>query len=217
MAKKYSYRFNGTSFTGQKYTYMGPSTNPCSRISQPSEIAMQLHDTGWACDGTKFTYGSGTGEGEIKINLGVCPSGLYRPYITCAFYSQGNGDQTNAFGYVTYIINGVEDITRAFGAYTSLGDEWKYTKISGSTPMKLQAGDDVDVKIGASLDEGIFYRIDLVTSWGGKFMDDGESYPDGSFESGEFGDGTTRWFAIGNVRITDADAYSGTYSAEFFG
>lgn len=47
MAKKFSYRFNGTSFTGQKYTYMGPSTNPCSRVSSPSSITVK-DSLGWA-------------------------------------------------------------------------------------------------------------------------------------------------------------------------
>lgn len=214
---KYSYRFSGSSFTGQRYTYSGPANNPCRKVLGPSDQEMVSKDTGWEVIENKYVYGSGTSTGEIRISLGTCPSGLYRPYITCAFWSQGNGDQYSGSGWVTYMINGVNDVTRTFAPCTNMGDEWLYRKISANTPMKLQGGDEVEVKIGASLAEGIYFRIDVVTSWGGRFMDEGESYPDGSFESGEFGDGETRWFAIGNVRITSVDAYSGIYSAEFFG
>lgn len=57
----YSYRFNGTSFTGEKYTYRGPSTNPCSRVLGPSAVEMK-NNGNWELSGNNsYVYGSSRG------------------------------------------------------------------------------------------------------------------------------------------------------------
>lgn len=57
---KYSYRFDGTSFTGEKYTYRGPSTNPCSRVLGPTPTEMG-GAIGWSLSGSSYIYGNTKG------------------------------------------------------------------------------------------------------------------------------------------------------------
>ena len=48
---KFSYRFDGSSFTGQRYTYVGPASSPCRKVLGPSSVEMISKDSGWALSG----------------------------------------------------------------------------------------------------------------------------------------------------------------------
>jgi len=54
---KSSYRFDGTSFTGQKYTYVGPASAPCRKTTGPSNVEM-ISNTNWSLSGNNsYIYG----------------------------------------------------------------------------------------------------------------------------------------------------------------
>lgn len=58
---KYSYRFSGASFTGQKYTYTGPSSAPCRKILGPSNIEMDEHENWFLTQNNSYVYGKNHG------------------------------------------------------------------------------------------------------------------------------------------------------------
>jgi len=78
---------------------------------------------------------------------------------------------------------------------------------------------------------GDYVRIDVVTYSGTDWPN--IPTPDSSFESGKFGDGTTKWksltedeftrsfrpafSSLNNARIISSDAYAGTHCLEFYG
>ena len=52
---KSSYRFSGSSFTGQKYTYVGPASNPCRKITGPANIDITSY-SGWEIVNNSYKY-----------------------------------------------------------------------------------------------------------------------------------------------------------------
>jgi hypothetical protein len=48
---KSSYRFDGSSFTGQKYAYVGPSSAPCRKVNPLGDIEMISKDEKWKLSG----------------------------------------------------------------------------------------------------------------------------------------------------------------------
>lgn len=54
---KSSYRFDGSSFTGQKYVYVGPSSSPCRKTTGPVSVEMVSKDANWAISGNSYMYG----------------------------------------------------------------------------------------------------------------------------------------------------------------
>lgn len=53
---KYSYRFSGSSFTGQKYTYIGPSSAPCRKILNSGNVEMVSKDEKWKLGNNSYVY-----------------------------------------------------------------------------------------------------------------------------------------------------------------
>jgi hypothetical protein len=48
---KFSYRFDGSSFTGQKYAYVGPSSAPCRKVNPLGDVEMISTDEKWQLSG----------------------------------------------------------------------------------------------------------------------------------------------------------------------
>jgi len=156
--------------------------------------------------------------GEILINLGTVPAGESQ-FVTMELYavtsSVNNDYQHGASFTYSYILDGVsQDLMFEPNSPSS----WGFLTLSATEFGSFETSHDVTVKIKVVLPAGEWFRIDYIYFRNFGF-NAGQMYPDGSFESGAFGDGTTQWEKTANskVRIIDTDAYSGSYCCEFYG
>jgi hypothetical protein len=67
--------------------------------------------------------------------------------------------------------------------------------------LRFETSHDVTVKIKVVLPAGEWFRIDYIYFRNFGF-NAGQMYPDGSFESGAFGDGTTQWEKIVRLELS---------------
>ena len=153
----------------------------------------------------------GTVPGEIMIDIGTVPA-FTSVGVKFYFKRYIPGGQTVTVYYTIVYSDGS---TGGVRDYSSSAD-WSYIKNTNIVRLPYERACALQVKV-AGLVSGDYFRVDLFT-FAGTYRN-GENVTDGSFESGGFGDGTSRWRknAGGKVRIINSDAYSGSYCCEFYG
>lgn len=150
------------------------------------------------------------GYGEIWIHLGIVPAGPYQ-FVSMEYYAVTN--MVGGWGSYIYSLDGVETV---LNFELNSPHSWGLVVKSSTYFGSFEVDHDVWVGFRMNISPGSYYRIDNI-----KFRDFGfhanQLYPDGSFESGGFGDGETQWTGTGDVRIINTDSYDGDYCVEFFG
>ena len=153
----------------------------------------------------------GTVPGEIMIDIGTVPA---YTSVGVKFYFKRYipGGQTITVYYIIVYLDGSTGGVR----YYSSSADWSYINSTNVVTLPHERACALQVKVDG-LVSGDYFRVDLFT-FAGTYKN-GENVTDGSFESGAFGDGVTKWSknAGGKVRIINTDAYSGSYCCEFYG
>jgi hypothetical protein len=96
---KSSYRFDGSSFTGQKYAYVGPSSAPCRKVNPLGGIEMISKDDWQISVDSTYTYAVGGLRGIIGGSNYPVPSS------TISYISLESESNSHAFGNLSVTRN----------------------------------------------------------------------------------------------------------------
>jgi hypothetical protein len=152
----------------------------------------------------------------ISVLYGLVPAGqliIVGYYFKCSWYELG----PHIIHRFSWPENGGGSYVANF--YATLTPSW-----TARYPVASSVGFDRTITLTIFTDDipiGDYYRIDYVR----RMQPTTTNLPDGSFESGAFGDGITGWKNENVIipsdtgckaRIIDSDAYDGTHSLEFY-
>ena len=153
--------------------------------------------------------------GEIQISIGTVPRfkavGIYYMFK----YENIDGNPIRIYNSIDW---GTYHYSQTFSFTGDSGyQQFNHPYYAGAYSFPQNADCKFVVKV-LDLSPGEYVRFDYFT-FGRYNYHPGELLPDGSFESGSFGDGVTQWLKNegGKVRIINTDAYSGSYCCEFYG